>query len=178
LLHNLWNSGLLEVPVSDSVPLQVSGKLPPIVRLPRKDEADDLVISLGELEVIPNGNEYNGRLGVLVEAGLNIDLENDTLSLKLSPTPSVTVWTIDEPMGTTLYTPDFLKSLFHDVLWPKLQGGIESALAIKLPIPPLDSIASVAPSLAGLELTTGMNGKIAYRSGFLVLDANVAATLP
>ena len=42
----------------------------------------------------------------------------------------------------------------------------------------LHSIASVAPSLAGLALTTGMNGKVAYRSGFVVLDANVAATLP
>lgn len=178
LLHNLWNSGLLEVPVSDSVPLKVSGKLPPIVRLPREGEATDLVISLGELEVIPNGDDYNGRLGVLVEAGLDIDLENDTLSLKLSPTPSVTVWTIDEPMGTTLYTPDFLKSLFDEVLWPKLQGGIEGALAIALPIPPLDAIASVAPSLSGLELTTGMNGKVAYRSGFLVLDADIAAKLP
>ena len=178
LLHNLWNAGLLEVPVSDSVPLQVSGKLPPIVRLPRQAETDDLVVSLGELEVIPNGSAFNGRLGVLVEAGLSIDLANDTLTLKLSPTPSVTTWVIDEPMGVTLYTPDFLRSLFLEVLWPKLQGGIEGALAIQLPIPPLDSIASVAPSLAGLTLTTGMNGKVAYRSGFLVLDANVAATLP
>ncbi|APR76046.1 Hypothetical protein A7982_01393 [Minicystis rosea] len=178
LLHNLWNSGLLEVPVSSSVPLQVSGKLPPIVRLPRKGEGADLVVSLGELEVIPNGDANNGRLGVLVEAGLDIGLANDTLSLKLSPTPSVTVWIIDEPLGTTLYTPDFLRSLFLEVLWPKLQGGIESALAIELPIPPLDAIASVAPSLSGLELTTGMNGKVAYRSGFLVLDADIAATLP
>lgn len=179
LLHGLWNSGLLEVPISDSIPMQVSGKLPPIVRLPRDDEADDLVISLGEVEVIPQGDQAsNGRLGVLVEAGLNIDLDHDTLSLKLSPTPRVTAWIIDEPAGTTLYTPEFLKNVFHDVLWPNLQGGIESALAIKLPIPPLDAIASVAPSLAGLELTTGMNRRVAYRSGFLVLDAKIDATLP
>jgi hypothetical protein len=178
LLHNLWNSGLLEVPVSDTIPLQVSGKLPPIVRLPRQAETDDLVVSLGELEMIPNGKVENGRLGVLVEAGLSIDLADNALTLKLAPTPSVTVWTIDPPVGTTLYTPDFVRSLFLEVLWPKLQGGIEGALAIQLPIPPLDSIASVAPSLTGLTLTTGMNGKVAYRDGFLVLDANLAATLP
>lgn len=178
LLHELWNSGLLEIPVSDSVPLQVSGKLPPIVRLPRGAETDDFVVSLGELEVVPQGNPFYGRLGVLVEAGLNIDLADDTLSLKLAAKPSVTVWVIDEPMGATLYTETFLRSLFNDVLWPKLQGGIGNALAIKLPIPPLDSIAGVAPGLAGLELTTGMNGKVAYRNGFLVLDANVSATLP
>jgi hypothetical protein len=29
LLHNLWNSGLLEVPVSSSIPLSISAKLPP-----------------------------------------------------------------------------------------------------------------------------------------------------
>jgi hypothetical protein len=179
LLHALWNSGLLEVPVSDSIPMQVSGKLPPIVRLPRDDEADDLVVSLGEVEVIPQGDQANnGRLGVLVEAGLNIALDQDTLRLKISTMPRVTTWIIDEPAGTTLYTPEFLKDVFHDVVWPKLQGGIESALAIKLPIPPLDAIATVAPSLSGLELTTGLNRRVAYRNGFLVLDAKVDATLP
>ena len=99
LLHNLWNSGLLEIPKSDSIPLSVSAQLPPIVRLPREGETDDLVVSLGELEMLPGGDEANGRLGVLLEAGVSIELADDTLRLKLADKPVVTVWTIKEPPG-------------------------------------------------------------------------------
>jgi hypothetical protein len=179
LLHTLWDSGLLEVPVSSSIPLTISGKLPPIVRLPREGETDDLVISLGEVEVIPSGDATNGRLGVLIEGGLNVDLTGGALTVKVADKPSVTVWVIDPPQSVvTLFTPEVLTGLIQSTIWPKLQSGIEGALSIQLPIPALDAIASVAPSLAGLTLTTGLNQRIAYRNGYLVLDANIAATLP
>jgi hypothetical protein len=178
LLHELWDSGLLEVPVSNAIPLAISGKLPPIARLPREGETNDLVISLGQLEVTPNGDDTNGRLGVLIEAGLDVNLANNALSMKLAATPKVTVWIITPPQGTTLYTPQFLTTLIQGTVWPKLQSGIGGALSIQLPIPPLDALASVAPSLAGLQLTIGLNHKITYRNGFLVLDADIAATLP
>lgn len=178
LLHNLWNSGLLEIPRSDALPLQVSGQLPPIVRLPRRGETDDLVVSLGELELVPGGDEANGRLGVLLEAGLSLDFADDTLRLKLAEAPAVTVWTIKEPEGTTLFKPEVIKGMLAESLWPKLRDGITSGLAIKLPLPPLDAIASGAPSLSGLALKTGLNRRVAYRNGFLVLDAKIEAVLP
>jgi hypothetical protein len=179
LLHTLWNSGLLEVPTSNSLPLSVSGRLPPIVRLPREGETDDLVVSVGEIEMAPGGDDANGRFGVLLEAGLNVDLANDTLSVKPADTASVTVWIIKPPPRVTIYTTQFLSNQLQTALWPMLKTGIANALAIKLPIPPLDSIASVAPStLTGLTLTTGLNRRVAYRDGFLVLDAKVEATLP
>jgi hypothetical protein len=78
----------------------------------------------------------------------------------------------------TIYTPQFLSNQIQTALWPKLQAGIANALAIKLPIPSLDSIANVAPSLAGLTLTTGLNRRVAYRDGYLILDAKVEASLP
>jgi hypothetical protein len=115
---------------------------------------------------------------VLIEAGFDIDLANGALSVKLSDTPSVTVWIIEPPQGTTLFTPQFLTTVIQGTVWPKLQTGIGGALSFQLPIPPLDALASLAPSLAGLELTTGLNHKVAYRNGYLVLDADIAATLP
>jgi hypothetical protein len=178
LLHNLWNSGLLEIPKSDSIPLSVSAQLPPIVRLPREGETDDLVVSLGELEMLPGGDEANGRLGVLLEAGVSIALVDDTLSLKLADKPVVTVWTIKEPPAATLFTPQLIKDTLTNALWPKLRDGITNGLAIKLPLPPLGSIASVAPSLSGLALQTGLNRRVAYRNGFLVLDAKIEGLLP
>ncbi|MBX3186549.1 MAG: Ig-like domain-containing protein [Labilithrix sp.] len=178
LLHNLWNSGLLEIPRSDSLPVKVSGRLPPIVRLPRQGETDDLVVSLGELELVPGGDEAQGRLGVLMEAGLSVTLADDTLRLKLADVPEVTVWTIKEPPAETLFKPQVVRDLLAKDLWPKLRDGITSGLAIKLPLPSLDAIASVAPSLTGLALKTGLNRRVAYRNGFLVLDAKLEGVLP
>jgi Glucodextranase, domain B len=178
LLHGLWNSGLLEVPATDSIPVSVSAQLPPIVRLPRGGETSDLVVSLGELEMLPRGDEANGRLGVLFEAGLDVELVDDTLRLKLADKPVVTVWTIKAPPGPSIFTPQVLSDVLTNGLWPKLRDGITGALAIKLPLPPLGSIASVAPSLAKLTLATGLNRKLAYRNGFLVLDAKIEGTLP
>jgi len=178
LLHNLWNSGLLEIPKSDSIPLSVSAQLPPIVRLPREGETDDLVVSLGELEMLPGGDEANGRLGVLLEAGVSIQLADDTLSLKLADKPVVTVWTIEAAPGPTLFTPQLIKDTLTNALWPKLRDGITNGLSIKLPLPPLGSLGSVAPSLSGLTLQTGLNRRVAYRNGFLVLDAKLEGVLP
>lgn len=178
LLHTLWNSGLLEIPKSDSLPLQVSGKLPPIVRLPRQGETDDLVVSLGALELVPGGDEAQGRLGVLLEAGVSLDFADDTLRLKIAETPAVTVWTIKEPAGATLFKPEVIKGMLAESLWPKLRDGITSGLSIKLPLPALDAIASVSPNLSGLALKTGLNRRVAYRNGFLVLDAKIEAALP
>lgn len=178
LLHNLWNSGLLEVPATDAIPVSVSAQLPPIVRLPRQGESDDLVVSLGELEMVPRGDEANGRLGVLFEAGLSIELANDTLRLKLTEKPVVTVWTIKAPPGPSIFTPQVLSDVLTNGLWPKLRDGITNGLTIKLPLPPLGSVASVAPSLSGLTLSTGLNRRVAYRNGFLVLDAKLEGALP
>lgn len=178
LLHSLWNSGLLEIPKSDSIPLTVSGRLPPIVRLPRGTETDDFVVSLGELELVPGGDPAQGRLGVLLEAGLSIELADETLKLKLADKPQVTVWTIKEPPGPSLFTPQVIKDMLSKDLWPKLRDGITSGLAIKLPLPPLGAVASVAPSLTGLSLKTGLNRRVVYRNGFVVLDAKLEGLLP
>jgi hypothetical protein len=156
----------------------VSAQLPPIVRLPREGETDDLVVSFGELEMLPGGEEANGRLGVLIEAGLDIDLADDTLRLTLADKPAVTVWTIKAPPGPSFFTPQVLSDVLTNTLWPKLRDGIANALALKLPLPPLGSIASVAPSLSGLALTTGLNRRVAYRNGFLVLDAKIEGAVP
>lgn len=178
LLHTLWNAGMFEIPKSDAIPLGVSGKLAPIVRMPREGEMDDLVVSLGQLELVPGGDEVNGRLGVLLEAGLSIDFTSDTLSLKLPEKPRVTVWTIAPPPGPTLFTPEVVRGLLTDALWPKLRDGITSGLAIKLPLPALDAVASVAPNLTGLALQTGLNRRVVYRNGFLVFDTKIEAVLP
>lgn len=179
LLHTLWNSGMFEIENPASLPVTVSAKLPPVVRLPRRGETDDFVISLGQLELVGGGDEAaNGRLGVLLEAGVSIALVDDTLRLKLADQPSITVWTITEPQGTTLITPQFVRDVVNQLLWPQLRDGITAGLAIKLPVPPLDAIAGVAPSLAGLKLTTGLQRRPAYRNGFIVLDARIEAVLP
>lgn len=178
LLHNLWNAGLLEIPRSDAIPLKVSAQLPPVVRLSRRGETDDFVVSLGELEMVPGGDDAQGRLGVLMEAGVSIDFADDTLKLKLADKPTVKVWTIKEPPGATLFTPQVINDMLSNALWPKLRDGITNGLSIKLPLPALDGVATIAPSLTGLKLKTGLNRRVVYRNGFLVLDAKLEGFLP
>jgi hypothetical protein len=69
----------------------------------------------------------------------------------------VRVWTIKPPPVATLFTPQLIGDTLTNALWPKLRDGITNGLAIKLPLPPLGSLASIAPSLAGLTLHTGLN---------------------
>ena len=178
LLHNLWNSGLLEIPRSDAIPLKVSAQLPPVVRLSRRGETDDFVVSLGELEMVPGGDDAQGRLGVLMEAGVSIDFADDTLKLKLAEKPVVKVWTIKAPPGPSLFTPQVINDMLSNALWPKLRDGITNGLSIKLPLPALDGVATIAPSLTGLKLKTGLNRRVVYRNGFLVLDAKLEGFLP
>jgi hypothetical protein len=90
----------------------------------------------------------------------------------------VTVWTLQAPPGETLFTPQVIKQMLTDTLWPKLRDGITNGLSIKLPLPALGAISSVAPNLSGLALKTGLNRRIAYRNGFVVLDAKLEGTLP
>src|SRR5690606_28498247 len=60
LLHSLWSSGLLEVDATPLLPesitglvsgAQLSGKIAPVLRPAEGEETDDLVLSLGQLEL-------------------------------------------------------------------------------------------------------------------------------
>jgi hypothetical protein len=73
---------------------------------------------------------------------------------------------------------EVIKDMLTSSLWPKLRDGITNGLSIKLPLPALGAIASVAPNLSGLALKTGLNRRIAYRNGFVVLDAKLEGVLP
>ena len=46
------------------------------------------------------------------------------------------------------------------------------------PFPEEPFMGNIAPSLAGLTLKTGLNRRVAYRNGFLVLDAKLEGALP
>ncbi|HEY8430574.1 MAG TPA: hypothetical protein VIL20_19475, partial [Sandaracinaceae bacterium] len=81
LLHALWSSGLLDVDATPLLPeaaralvseARLSGKLPPVLRPPRVGETDELVLSVGqlELEVVYMGD--TARFAVSIDAGVSI----------------------------------------------------------------------------------------------------------
>jgi hypothetical protein len=186
LLHALWNSGLLEVDATPLLPesvmglvseAQLLGRLPPVLRPAREGEEHDLVLSVGQLELELLFMGETVRYAVSLEAGVDVNLEDNHLSVDVAEEPTVTVWTLQPPSNPRLLTPDTVRTLLLD-LWPDLRDGVAGSLAFDLPIPSLGDLGGVAPDLAGLELSLGLNERMRQRRGVLILDASLTGTLP
>lgn len=186
LLHALWNDGLLEGELDlIGTPAIVSARLPPIVRdTPLElacsvgDERCDLILQIGQLEVTFPEDEQ--RFAILVTVGAHVHVGEDEIALTLQETPDVHVWEdtpiTGEPGGIT---PEFIQTLFVQVVWPALAEGIADNLSIALPVPNLAELglADAAPDLenAALEVTVQQAG---VESGYLRLAADLTIEAP
>ncbi|MFK7986389.1 MAG: hypothetical protein AB8I08_10185 [Sandaracinaceae bacterium] len=187
LMHALWNSGLLDIDLSPILPDGISGlvsegrllgRLPPVLRPPTPIEDADLILTLGQLEldIVFMGEPV--RYAVSIEAGVTVDLTDNTLTIDLAEEPVLRVWTIVPPEDDRLLN----EALVSDILlglWPDLRESIAGGLALELPLPSLGDLGGLAPDLAGLELTIGMTERARSRGtgGTLVLDAALTGQL-
>ncbi|MGE0788417.1 MAG: hypothetical protein AB7S26_22270 [Sandaracinaceae bacterium] len=186
LLHTLWNSGFLEVDATPLLPDAVSGlvsearivgRMPPVVRPAREDETDDLVLTLGqlELELVYMGETV--RYGLALDAGLNIDVRDNLLSVTIAETPNLRIWTLVPPSNPRLLTEDTMRELLLG-LWPMLSSSLAGGLNIDLPIPALGDLGGLSPDLAGLQLELSALGRVRPRRDVLELEAALVGTLP
>ncbi|MCC6873632.1 MAG: hypothetical protein IT378_04915 [Sandaracinaceae bacterium] len=186
VLHVLYGSGLLDLDVSSMLPSSVSGlvssaqlapRLPPILRPPDVDEASDLVLSVGQLELVLTYMGAPARFGVTLEAGVDVSVGGNRIAIDLAETADIRVWAIELPEGERLLTPELVAGLLAD-LWPELRASFANGLAFELPIPPLD-LSAVAPSLTGLTLTLDETDARLYPRGeLLLLDAALIGRVP
>ncbi|MCZ7679742.1 MAG: hypothetical protein M5U28_13660 [Sandaracinaceae bacterium] len=103
LLHALWSSGLLDVEVTPLLPeavrglvseARLTGRLPPVLRPPRAEETDDLVLSVGQLELEVVFMGAPARFAVSLDAGVTLDVAANAISVGIAETPEITVWTL------------------------------------------------------------------------------------
>jgi hypothetical protein len=187
LLHVLWNAGLLDLDLTPLLPEGVSGfvsearldaKLPPMTRPPRVDETHDLVLTLGQVELVAMLSSGPARFGVQIGAGIDIQLADNRLALTIAEEPVLRVWAIELAEDESIVTPEVVTALIND-LWPDLRSSIGDSLSLELPIPPLDGLAGVAPDLATFQLTLGeTDPRLHPRGELVILDAAITGRVP
>jgi len=186
LLHSLWASGLLDIDASSVLPDSISGlvsearivgRMQPILRPPRADETDALVLSIGQLELELTFMDEPVRFGMNIEAGVNIDLSDNRIAVQIADEPTLHVWTLQAPSNPRLLTPATIETLLTD-LWPDLRDSVAGGLGFDLPLPSLGDLGGLAPELAGLRLSLGGTEPLRLRRGVLVLGAEMSGTLP
>jgi hypothetical protein len=182
LLHVLWNSGLLDLDLTEVLPDQfgslaeratLNGRLPPVLRPPRPDEDVDVVLSLGQAEadlVLTDGAV--ATYGLTLEVGVRLAIADGQIALTVSETPFVRVWDIVPPPPTSLLTKDVLGTLLVQ-LWPTLTDGLD--LAFDLPLNDLGGLAG--PELGGLDLALASGATVQRRGGLLIVDTTLVGQL-
>ncbi len=189
VLHQLWSAGMLDLDVHSLLPESVRGliseadlvpRLPPVVRPPDVHEDHDAIVSIGQLELVLLSSGKAHRFGVRLEAAVDVSIAGNVITLSIDPTPVVDVFTIEAPTPPSgLISEALVESVLTGQVWPKLAAVVEGGLSIALPIPPLDVVADVAPSLAGFELVFDETRPTLERRGdLLVADVALTGAVP
>jgi hypothetical protein len=186
LLHALWDGGLLEVDATALLPSSISGivsaavisgRMSPVIREGAPGEEHDLILSVGQLELdaVYMGNPV--RYGMTLEAGIDVDVVDNRLSLTIAEEPFIRVWAMDLASERALSS-DALRDLLLTMLWPSLRESLADGLSLELPIPAPDALTTLAPSLAGLSLSIAMTERIGLRDDTLVVEGSLRGVLP
>ena len=185
LLYSLWSSGLLEVDATPLLPAGISGlvqgatlsgRIAPILRPPLPTETDDLILTVGQLELDLTYMGQPVRYAVSLEAGVNIDLSNNHIQIDLAEEPVIRVWTLVPPRDPGLLTSDTVADLLLG-LWPDLAASVAGGLAFDLPLPALGDLGGLAPGLGGFALELDQTERVRTRRGVLVLQAEMTGSL-
>ena len=186
IFHNLWSAGLLDLEISDVIPANFAnlirdararGKLPPVAAPPRRDEAFDLMLHVGQFELDLDWNDRTDRFGAAISVGIDLNIANDSIAIEISSNPVINLWLIDTTASQPLLDADALRSLIRTQIWPQLEAAIGEGLSFGLPIPEISGLDSFAPALSGLDLDIRMLRPMEERSGFLMLEAGFEGEL-
>ena len=184
MLHSLWNSGLLEGTASvGGLTAQVSAKLSPVV-IPTPDNVTctvdgvrcDVLVQLGQVELqLP---DFEQSFAINAQAGARVVVDGNTVSLVIEQVPTLTVWETSEVPGRL--TPDAIKDVVANVVWPQLFGAIGDKLHITLPIPDLATLGldQLSPNLANAQLQLDVHDRASVATGYLGLGADLQLSTP
>jgi len=187
LLHTLWNSGLLEIDATGLLPESIagaveeaviSGKMAPIVRPARGAETNDMIMSIGQMELKLQVLEDITTFGVTIEAGADLNVADGAVSLALAETPIVRTWIIESNTPTPLIDDEALKTLLEGDLWSQIRESVTGGIMFELPSLDVGDLSSLAPGLSGFALSIDMNDRLDVREDSAVLDLAIIGSLP
>ena len=186
ILHSLWNAGLLDLNITELVPSslsgfieegQATGLLPPVAAPPEDDSPHDILLRLGQLELEMDWLDQQDRFGAALMVGADLTVIGDQVSITIADEPQIDLWLIESSEHEPLMSATELRNLIRSSLWPEIQEGIGEGLGFALPIPGVDSLATYAPALSEMTLDVRMTRAMAFRQGFLMLDATIEGEL-
>lgn len=182
LLHGLWDAGLLELDVTEQLPIQaeratISAKIQPLMRPPLEGQDGTVVLQVGQLELLIEALGRQDRYGVNLEAAATFELVGNALSVSFSPTPVVETWVIASGDTGPLLTAEGLEQLLLGRVYPELLGALSGGLSLSLPVPDLSGLGSVAPALSSFSVAFGLARPMVMRDGWLVVDATLDGEL-
>ncbi|MEZ4459872.1 MAG: hypothetical protein R3E66_09110 [bacterium] len=178
LLHTLWDAGILELNVTDQLPITaqnavISAKIQPLMRPPLEGQDATLVLQLGQLELTIEVLGRRDVYGVNIETGVDFDLVDSSLALTFADVPRLRTWVISSTDGRPLLSPDALEGLLLTQVYPQLLAALSGGLSFALPVPSLTGLANVAPALSTFEIAFGLQREVALREGWIVVDATL-----
>ncbi|MFP4598108.1 MAG: hypothetical protein ACLFVJ_07650 [Persicimonas sp.] len=187
LLHSLWETGFLEIDLTDVMPedyadltenAQMSTKLQPVLSRPRAGEPYDFILRAGQMEIEA---EMLGQTDVYVinlEVGILMSLDDNSIAISVPDEPTVTAWVESTTGDRAVLNQAALEELILGEVWPQLETTLSEGLAFDLPIPAMDGVSDLAPSLSELEVEFLLERPVTYRNGFIIFDAMLRGDLP
>jgi hypothetical protein len=176
LLYTLWNSGLLEVDVTDALPelsalmdrITVSAKLPPLIGL---DLNGQLELRLGQFELSIWKNDTFESHALSIRAGASIVIGPEGIEVVLAA-PEIDAWLIGREGGRPVFRDSAdLAGLITSVVWPSLLDTLGENLALPLPELDLSELGAIAPRLRDFSARVVLEDHFELRGNHLFLDA-------
>lgn len=182
LLHGLWDAGLLELDVTEQLPItadnaRISAKLQPVLRPPLEGQDATVVLQVGQLELTVEVLGRTDRYGVNIESGVAFDLVAGQLAVAIDEVPRLETWVIESSAGAPLLSAEGLEMLLLSRVYPELLTALSGGLSITLPAPDLSGLGSVAAPLSAFQVSFGLARPVTLRDGWVVVDATLDGTL-
>lgn len=177
LLYALWNTGFVDLDLSDQLPPELSflidrgravAQLPPLVTRPGPERAEfDLMISIGQLELIFGRGAQEDRYGVNLSTGVNVVVVDGELRIELQERPDVEAWFIETTGTRPIFAdPAALEGVLVGFVWGELTESIVGGVSIPLPSFAVAEAASLAPQLEDLVFQVTLERSPEVRNGF------------
>ncbi|QDG54092.1 hypothetical protein FIV42_26130 [Persicimonas caeni] len=187
LLHTLWETGFLEIDLTDLMPDQYAGiteqanlsvKLQPVLSRPKAGEPYDFILRAGQMEIEADLANQTDVYAVNLEVGILMSLADNAISITVPDEPQVTTWVKSTTGDRSVLNANAIKSLVLGQVWPQIEETLKQGLSFELPVPSLSGISDLAPTLTALEVEFLLNRPVDYRNGFIIFDALLQGTLP
>ncbi len=187
LLHALWESGFLEIDLTDLMPSQYAGmtdkatlsvKLQPVLSPPKAGEPYDFMLRAGQMEIEAHLLNQVDTYAVNLQVGILMSLADNSISITVPDPPEVTAWVKNTTGDHAVLDDATIKGLILNQVWPQIEQTLQQGLSFQLPVPSLSGLSTLAPTLSNLDVQFLLNRPVEYRDGFIMFDAMLQGTLP